>query len=81
MALQIVMKKRFITSMKKTTSYLKENWSKKVAEDFVELVDTKIALTAAQPNIGANTTLKNIRCILAGKGFQNRIYYRVEKIN
>jgi plasmid stabilization system protein ParE len=78
MALQIVTKKRFISSMKKTTSYLKQEWNKTVAIDFVKIVDKKITLLASQPNIGSNTSIKNTKSILAGRGYQNRIYYRVE---
>lgn len=78
MALQIVTKKRFISSMKKTTSYLKQEWNKPVAVDFVKIVDKKITLLASQPNIGSNTSIKNTKSVLAGRGYQNRIYYRVE---
>ncbi|WP_460559079.1 type II toxin-antitoxin system RelE/ParE family toxin [Ferruginibacter profundus] len=72
------MKKRFIASMKKTTNYLKQEWDKSVAENFVTLVDKKIAVLASQPNIGAITAIRDTKAILAGKGFQNKIYYRVE---
>ncbi len=79
MALQIVTKRRFINSMKKTTVYLKQEWNKAVAISFTELVDNKIKLLASQPNIGIDTSIKNTKTVLAGKGYQNRIYYRIEK--
>lgn len=79
MALQIVTKKRFINNMKKITSYLKLEWNKTVAVNFTEIVDNKIILLASQPNIGIDTSLINVKSVLAGKGYQNRIYYRIEK--
>lgn len=79
MALQIVTKKRFTNNMKKITSYLKLEWNKTVAVNFTEIVDNKIILLASQPNIGIDTSLINVKSVLAGKGYQNRIYYRIEK--
>ncbi len=79
MALQIITKKRFLNSLQKTTKYLKEEWSKKVAEEFTILVIYKIQLLSKQPQIGNNTSFKNIKSVLAGKGYQHKIYYRVEK--
>ena len=46
---------------------------------FTEIADEKIKRIARQPDIGNLTTLKNIRSVPAGKGYQNRIYYRVTK--
>ena len=79
MGLQIVAKKRFLNSFQKITSYLKQEFGKSVAEDFTKIVLRKLDLIADKPNIGVNTTVKNTKTVLAGKGFQNRIYYRVEK--
>lgn len=79
MALQIVTKKRFTNNMKKITSYLKLEWNKTVAVNFTEIVDNKIILLASPPNIGIDTSLINVKSVLAGKGYQNRIYYRIEK--
>jgi hypothetical protein len=33
---------------------------------------------ASQPNIGTQTSIKNIKSVIAGKGYQNRLYYKVE---
>lgn len=79
MGLQILAKKRFLNSFRKITSYLKQEFSKSVAEDFNTIVISKLDLIAAQPNIGTNTSIKNTKAVLAGKGFQNKIYYRIEK--
>lgn len=79
MALQIVTKKRFIAAMKKVTRFLKQEWNISVAEDFVNLINSKIILLASQPNIGATTAVEKTRSVLVGKGHQNKIYYRVEK--
>ena len=79
MGLQIVAKKRFLNSFRKITSYLKTEFSKSVAEDFSKIVLNKLDLIAAKPNIGVATAFKTTKSVIAGKGFQNRIYYRVEK--
>ena len=79
MGFQIIAKKRFLKSFKKITSYLKKEWGKSVAEEFKKIVSNKLDLIASQPNIGANTAIKNTKSVLVGKGHQNKIYYRVEK--
>ena len=79
MGFQIIAKKRFLNSFKKITSYLKKVWGKSVAEEFKKIIINKLDLIAAQPNIGANTAIKNTKAVLVGKGYQNKIYYRVEK--
>lgn len=78
MALQIITKKRFIASMKKTTGYLKTEWNNLVAQEFAELAEKKISLIASQPNIRSDTSIKDTKSTLIGKGYQNRIYYRIE---
>ena len=78
MALQIIVKKRFTNSLKKVTSYLKTAFGKQVAKEFYDIVTKKIILLSVNPNLGAQTGIKDIRCVLAGKGFQNKIYYRVK---
>ncbi len=79
MGLQIVTKKRFVLNLKKITAYLRKEWSKPVVEDFKILVFKKLELLAQQPDIGTTTKLPHIKSVLVGKGYQNRIYYRVEK--
>ncbi len=79
MALQVIIKKRFLKKLQETARYLKEEWNKKVAEEFVILVFYKIQLISKQPDTGKKTSLKNIRSVLIGKGRQNKIYYRIEK--
>ena len=79
MGLKIVAKKRFLNNFKKITAYLKQDFGKSVADDFNKIVLNKLDLIAVKPNIGTNTAIKNTKSVLAGKGFQNRIYYRVEE--
>ncbi|MEP7239148.1 MAG: type II toxin-antitoxin system RelE/ParE family toxin [Ferruginibacter sp.] len=79
MGFKIIAKKRFLNSFKKITSYLKKEWGKSVAEEFKTITTNKLDLIASQPNIGANTAIKNTKSVLVGKGYQNKIYYRVEK--
>jgi len=79
MGLEIIIKKRFLNRLKIITKYLKDNWGKKEADAFVILVIEKIDVVAAYPKLGTDTSIKNTKSILAGKGNQNKIYYRVEK--
>jgi plasmid stabilization system protein ParE len=79
MGLEIIIKKRFLNRLKITTKYLKDNWGKKEADAFAILVIEKIEIVAAHPKLGIDTSIKNTKSILAGKGNQNKIYYRVEK--
>ena len=79
MALKIEVKKRFINSMQRVHEYLEKEWNTAVADEFNRIADEKIKLISRQPGIGKNTVIRNVRCILAGKGYQNRIYYRVEQ--
>ena len=79
MGFKIIAKKRFLNSFKKITSYLNKEWGKSVAEEFKTITINKLDLIASQPNIGANTAIKNTKSVLIGKGYQNKIYYRVEK--
>jgi plasmid stabilization system protein ParE len=79
MALKIEVKKRFIGSMQKIHGYLEKEWNISVADNFKKITDNKIKLLSRQPHIGKTTTIKNVRSVLAGKGYQNRIYYRVIK--
>ena len=79
MGFKIIIKKRFLNRLKITTKYFKDNWGKKEADAFVILVIKKINIVSEQPKLGTNTYIKNTKSILAGKGNQNKIYYRVEK--
>jgi plasmid stabilization system protein ParE len=79
MALKIEVKKRFINSMKKVHEHLEKKWSAAVADEFNRIADEKIKKVARQPDIGNVTAIANVRSVLAGKGYQNRIYYRVTK--
>jgi plasmid stabilization system protein ParE len=79
MAVQIIVKKRFINSFKKITLYLQKEWGKNSAEDFKQTITTKLDLIVSQPGIGTPTAIKNTKSLLVGKGHQNKLYYRVEK--
>ena len=79
MALKIEVKKRFINSMEKVHEYLEKEWNTAVADEFNRIADEKIKLISRQPDIGNVTAIANVRCVLAGRGYQNRIYYRVIK--
>ena len=78
MALKIVVKRRYIKNIQKITSYVNRHFGKKVADEFVLIVENKLLTLSNKPSIGVQTGLKNVRSVLVGKGFQNKIYYAVK---
>lgn len=78
MALKIVVKRRYINNVQKTTSYISRHFGKKAASEFVLIVENKLLLLSNKPGIGVQTNLKNVRSVLVGKGFQNKLYYSVK---
>ena len=78
MALKIIIKKRYINNVQKITTWVSKEWGKKVAVEFVLMVENKLLLLSNNPNIGIKTGLKNVQSVLVGKGFQNKIYYSVK---
>ena len=57
-------------------NYLLENWSIKVAEDFITIIERRIKTLSGQPFIGiASETKPEIRSRLITK--HNRLYYRI----
>ena len=78
MALKIVTKRRYINNIQKISSWINLQLGKKVAAEFIILVENKLKLLSKQPKIGVETELKNIRSVLVGKGFQNKIYYTIK---
>ena len=78
MALKIVTKKRYISNVQKIAAWLSDNFGKKVSGEFVLIVENKLLLLSNEPDIGVQTGMKNVRSILVGKGFQNKIYYSLK---
>jgi hypothetical protein len=52
MALKIVVKRRYINNIQKTTSYVNRHFGKKIADEFVLVVENKLLLLSNKPNIG-----------------------------
>jgi plasmid stabilization system protein ParE len=75
MAYKIVVKKAFVNRLTEVLNYLEKEWGKKVADDFVFKVDTRIRSLEHHPFIGALSKHKNIRGIYITK--HNRMYYKV----
>ena len=73
-----IVKRRYINNIQKTTSYVNRHFGKKIADEFVLVVENKLLLLSNKPNIGLQTDLKKVRSVLVGKGFQNKIYYTVK---
>lgn len=79
MALQIIIKPRFVNRFKKIIKYLKAEFGTKAANDFFRLVTEKIDLLAHTPNIGSQTAVTEVKSVLVGKGRQNKLYYKVSE--
>ncbi len=77
MAKQIVYKKRFLNKLDKLLKYLEEEWSSKIADEFLDKLEESMQSIVLHSGIGNTTFLKNTRCILITK--HNKVYYRIEK--
>jgi plasmid stabilization system protein ParE len=77
MANQVIYKKRFLNKLDKLLKYLEEEWSPKIADEFLDKLEECIQSITLHPKIGNTTLLKNTRCILITK--HNKVYYRIEK--
>ena len=79
MANQIIYKKRFLNKLDKLITYLKKEWSIKVANEFLDKLVEKMQSIKLNPGIGGITEIENIRFILVTK--HNKVYYKIEKNN
>ena len=76
MAYQIVIKKRFTSTVNKVLTYLQIEWSQKVAIEFMTKVDRRIELLTRQPYIGApSSKVKDVRGLMITR--HNKMYYKV----
>ena len=76
MAYQIVIKKRFTSSVNKVLTYLQIEWSQKVAIEFMTKVDRRIELLTRQPYIGApSSKVKDVRGLMITR--HNKKYYKI----
>ena len=58
--------------------YLEEEWNTDVADDFIVIIEKRLANLIITPFSGALTGLKDVRSIYLTK--QNRIYYKVSDL-
>jgi plasmid stabilization system protein ParE len=76
MAYKIVISQTFINKLTDVLNYLEKEWGRKVAEEFILKVDTRISSLEHHPYIGAVSRHNNIRGIYITK--HNRMYYRIK---
>jgi plasmid stabilization system protein ParE len=77
MAYEIVLKKRFTNKLVKLLAYLEQEWSHKVAANFLQKIDLRIAQLSKQPLTGiSSTVLKDVRSVFITR--HNRVYYKVK---
>ena len=75
MAYEIVIKKRFTNKLLRVIDYLEKEWGKKVAQEFLAKIRSRINTVQSHPYIGSLTSMENVRSTLITK--HNRLYYRV----
>ncbi|MCY7360958.1 MAG: type II toxin-antitoxin system RelE/ParE family toxin [Ignavibacteria bacterium] len=68
MAYKIVWLKGSIKKLENIILYLEENWSKKVSEEFLNLINYKLLILSGNPQIGMRSEKKpEVRKILIAK--------------
>ena len=77
MAYEVVINKRFSNKLLNILNFLVNEWSKKVANEFLDIVYGRIHAIQAHPYIGSLTHIPNVRGLHVTK--HNRMYYRVVK--
>ena len=76
MAYKIMLNNRFVERAENLAQWLEKEWSKKVADDFVNKLNATILNISKNPFIGSpSETRKNIRKLKVT--IHNKIYYRV----
>lgn len=76
MAYKIKLNKRFIKDSKKVAAWLEEEWSKKVADEFAQKLNTVILSLANNPQVGPPSATPLVRKFTVTK--HNKVYYRVK---
>jgi plasmid stabilization system protein ParE len=77
MAYQIILKKRFANKLVKLLAYLEQEWSHKVAADFLKKIDYRIQQLSGQPLTGISSEkIEGVRSVSITR--HNRLYYKVK---
>jgi len=65
-----------IDDLDSIVDYLNANWSEKVNQNFIEILNTKLELISIFPSLGSTVfPAENIRAVLITK--HSRLYYRI----
>lgn len=77
MAYKVIVKKQFSVKLAKVLLYLENEWSAKVAQDFLSKVDRRVKLLEIQPYIGRlSSKMNTARGLLITR--HNKLYYKIE---
>lgn len=77
MAYQIILKKRFTNKLVKLLTYLEQEWSHKVATNFLQKIDLRIQQLTRQPLTGISSErVEGVRSVFITR--HNRLYYKVK---
>ena len=60
MAHKVILNKRFINKLVNVLAYLEKEWGKKVADDFLLIVDSKLEAVEQHPHVGSLTDIENV---------------------
>jgi plasmid stabilization system protein ParE len=73
---KIIFKKRFTNNLLNVLAYLEKEWGIKVADEFLDKINSALILLKSHPYTGAPSTRVNVRGLLITK--HNRLFYRVQ---
>ena len=77
MAYQIIVKKQFTNRVQKVLTYLENEWSHKIAVEFLIKIDRRLELLSKHPHVGIlSTKVEGIRGLLITR--HNRMYYKIK---
>lgn len=77
MAYEIILKKRFTNKLVKVLAYLEQEWSQKVASNFLKKIDNRLLQLSGQPFTGVSSEkINGVRAVLITR--HNRLYYKVK---
>lgn len=77
MAYEVIINKRFTNKLIEVLDYLEKEWGKRVAEEFLDIVQTRIDALQHHPYIGSLTNIYQVRGLHITR--HNRMFYRVVK--
>jgi plasmid stabilization system protein ParE len=77
MAYEVIYRIRFRKKLVRLLDYLERAWGQKVANDFLEKLESRIYRLSKQPQTGIiSTKIPSVRSVFIT--YQNRLFYRIK---